>query len=95
MQDIFAKWRLTAILSLLLREKNVEQLILDLEEQDIIDPSSQFPHVQVQSPSFLSSPSSYSFSSRSIPKKLSMNSELKTLLSSRNSNAMVENLFGE
>jgi hypothetical protein len=49
LQDIFAKWRLTAILSLLLREKNLEQLLLDLEEQEIIDPSSQFSHVQVSS----------------------------------------------
>lgn len=47
MQDIFAKWRLIAILSLLLREKNIEQFLLDLEEQDILDPTSQFSHVQV------------------------------------------------
>lgn len=47
LQDIFAKWRLTAILSLLLREKHIEQLLFDLEEQDVTEPSSSFSHVQV------------------------------------------------
>lgn len=52
--DIFAKWRLTAILSLLIREKNIEQLIFDIEEQNITDPSASFSHVQVKSSVFFS-----------------------------------------
>jgi hypothetical protein len=45
-RDIFSKWRLTAIIALLLRQKNVKQLLLELEESDVRDTSST-SHVQV------------------------------------------------
>lgn len=91
-QDIFAKWRLTAILSLLMREKNVEQLLMEIEEQNITDPSATFSHVQVCSLCslflslflFLTPHSLTPHSLRFIQMKSSMNLVWKILLSSKN-----------
>lgn len=46
-QDVFSKWRVVAIVSLLLREPHIKQLIADLEEQDLVSDRCTFSNVEV------------------------------------------------
>jgi hypothetical protein len=46
-QDIFSKWRVVAIVSLLLREPYIKQLIRDMEEQDLLGDHCNFSNVEM------------------------------------------------